>query len=393
MQDIFMIEYKIRLIFDILHSTSTFEKLQKFENYKSCLGNCKIFLFDVENSNVDNSFGNYELGKCNICGMGDYTKTWVLDSEDFQDIRVLTLGKTVVFDINILTYLNKITMGRKMGEGMDRDEMIEFFRYIKNNGFQIGIPNYLMERTKKHFNPEILLEMIRSYVIYENRDEFYEGIGNVKLRIKEKRRIKQLYKLANRIKDDSYDQYEMIWCCIAKAYLIKKYDTLSVEDKIDKLILFCLNELNCYAENEIVLLAMYILDDAKTIETFKKLNKQSNVEDNISNIAWDIYHIRCLENIMKIDNAIGKDMIVLPYLATADKGLINAMKINPIKACIILDDYSIAVRGVTVEGVCKNIDILNQIANDTIERSRRIKETNLKEIRIKLSDEIQQYSK
>lgn len=393
MQNILMLEFKKKIIGDILYSINTLEKIQKFENYKSMLGNCKIMLFDEEKSNVGNTFADFELGSCGIYGIGDYTKTWILDSEHSLDTRKLALGKTVVFDLNVMTYLNKIVLNRKMGEGMDKGELVDFFNYIKNDGFQIGIPNALMERTKKPYDSEILHEMIRSYAIYENRKEIYVGIGGSDLCNEEKNRIKQLYELADRIKYDMYDQYEMIWCCVAKAYLIKKHDRTSTKDKVVKFIRFCLNELNCYAENEIVLLSMYILDDERTIETFKKLNKQKNIKEHISNIAWDIYHIRCLENMMKIDNAIGNDKIVLPYLSTADKGLINAMKINPIKAYIILDDYSIAVRKFTVESVCKNVDILEEIESGAIERSIKIRQTNLKELHLKLSNEICENSK
>ena len=44
------------------------------------------------------------------------------------------------------------------------------------------------------------------------------------------------------------------------------------------------------------------MEDDRTKGTFKKLNKTSKIEEQILNIAWDIYHIKLIEQIMFHDN-------------------------------------------------------------------------------------------
>ena len=85
-----MQEYKLAMVYEILESTNTYEKILKFKLYRKTLGNCKIFLFDEETSNLGESFKDYLIGKCGIYGVGDYTKTWVVDSHYPEDTRYIS---------------------------------------------------------------------------------------------------------------------------------------------------------------------------------------------------------------------------------------------------------------------------------------------------------------
>ena len=112
-------------------------------------------------------------------------------------------------------------------------------------------------------------------------------------------------------------------------------------------------------------------DDERTKKTFEKLEKISKIEENILNVSWDIYHIRLIEQIMLYDNMKEKEKTILSYFATADKGLIDAMNINPLKAFVIIDNYPISYHSLNINDVCRNNCILEEI--DTMESIRRIK--------------------
>ena len=118
-------------------------------------------------------------------------------------------------------------------------------------------------------------------------------------------------------------------------------------------------------------LALYLSDDERTKKTFEKLEKISKIEENILNVSWDIYHIRLIEQIMLYDNMKEKEKTILSYFATADKGLIDAMNINPLKAFVIIDNYPISYHSLNINDVCRNNCILEEI--DTMESIRRIK--------------------
>lgn len=57
---------------------------------------------------------------------------------------------------------------------------------------------------------------------------------------------------------------------------------------------------------------------------------------------------------MLYDNLNKRDQIILSYFGTADKGLIDVMQINPVKAVIIIDNKLHVVHQMNIENVCKN---------------------------------------
>lgn len=380
-------EYKKMAIVDILQSSNTLEKVNKFRLYKDKISDCRIFLFDEEYSNFDDSLKNKKIGQCGIWGIGDYTKTWILDSKHILDTVLVQVGKTIDFDLNILTYLNKIMIGRKIN--IDKVEFLNYLNYLKKEGFQTGITTALMERVRTHVDLCILSEMITSFVKFDNIPLVNRDFENIYLSSNDYMRIKQIYDIALDQMNETLDKYNLVCCCVMKAFLIKTYDIVSDKSKkVEKLIDYCLNVLNCYLEKEIVILSLYIMDDSRTHKTFKKLKNNSDIIKNILNVTWDIYHIRLIEQIMLWDNMKNTERVILSYFGTADNGIIDAIQINPVKAFVIMNDYPITIHQMTIKDVCKNEELLdNGYLNANI-RGKKIKELNFAKIRRQLESEI-----
>lgn len=380
-------EYKKMAIKDILQSSNTLEKVQKFKLYKDKVSDCRIFLFDEEYSNFDDSLKNKKIGQCGIWGIGDYTKTWILDSKYISERVLVQIGKTIDFDLNILTYLNKIMIGRKIS--IDKAEFLNYLNYLKKEGFQTGITTALMERVRTRVDLCILSEMITSFVKFDNIPLVNGDLENIYLSSNDYMRIKQIYDMALGQMDEILEQFNAVCCCVMKAFLIKTYDiALDKSKKVEKFIDYCLNVLNCYLEKEIVMLSLFIMDDSRTHKTFKKLKNNSDIIKNILNVTWDIYHIRLIEQIMLWDNMKNTERVILSYFGTADNGIIDAMQINPVKAFVIMDDYPISIHQMNIEDVCKNEELLeNGYLNANI-REKKIKELDFTKIRGQLESEI-----
>lgn len=373
-------EYKKMAIKDILQSSNTLEKVEKFKLYKDKVSDCRIFLFDEEYSNFDDSLKNKKIGQCGIWGIGDYTKTWILDSKHISERVLVQIGKTIDFDLNILTYLNKIMIGRKIS--IDKAEFLNYLNYLKKEGFQTGITTALMERVRTRVDLCILSEMITSFVKFDNIPLVNGDLENIYLSSNDYMRIKQIYDMALGQMDETLEQFNAVCCCVMKAFLIKTYDiALDKSKKVEKFIDYCLNVLNCYLEKEIVMLSLFIMDDSRTHKTFKKLKNNSDIIKNILNVTWDIYHIRLIEQIMLWDNMKNTERVILSYFGTADNGIIDAMQINPVKAFVIMDDYPISIHQMNIEDVCKNEELLeNGYLNANI-REKKIKELDFTKIR------------
>ncbi|MCI8427093.1 MAG: hypothetical protein HFJ03_06125 [Lachnospira sp.] len=380
-------EYKKMVIVDILQSSNTLEKVEKFRLYKDKIRNCRIFLFDEESSNFDESLKNKKIGQCGIWGIGDYTKTWILDSKHISERVLVQVGKTIDFDLNILTYLNKIMEGRKIN--IDKVEFLNYLNYIKKERFQIGITTALMERVQTSVDLCILSEMITSFVKFDNIPLINGNFESIYLSSDDYMRIKQIYDTTLGQIDKRLEQFNLVCCCVMKAFLIKTDDmVLDKSKKVEKFIDYCLNVLNCYLEKEIVILSLYIMDDSRTHKTFKKLKNNSDIIKNILNVTWDIYHIKLIENIMLCDNMKNTERVILSYFGTADNGIIDAMQINPVKAFVIIDDYPVSIHQMNIKDVCKNEELLeNGYLNANI-RGKKIKELNFGKIREQLESEI-----
>ena len=375
------------VIMDIIQSSNTMEKVEKFKANKTILNDCRIFLFDEKYSNFDNSVKNKKIGKCGIFGIGDYTKTWILDSSHLSERNLVRVGKTIDFDLNIITYLNKIMMGRKIN--IDKNEFENYLNYLKTAGFQIGITTALMERVRTKIDLNILSEMITSFVKLDNISTINDNVENIYLTEKDYTRIKQVYDMALTQVNKNLEQFNVVSCCVMKAFLIKTYDNSSEKSKkVDMFIKYCLDVLNCYLEKEIVILSLYIMDDNRTHRVFKKINNNTDVIKNILNVAWDIYHIRLVEQIMLRDNMKNTKQVILSYFGTADNGIIDAMQINPVKAFVIVNDYPISVHQMNINDVCKNEKLLESGYLNAGVRVKRIKELDFMQIRERLETEI-----
>lgn len=382
-----MNENKKRAIMDIIQSSNTIEKAKKFMAYKFLLSDCRIFLFDEKYSNFDESVKNKKIGTCGVLGLGDYTKTWILDSGHLSERSLVRVGKTIDFDLNIITYLNKIMTGGKIN--IDKNEFMEYLNYIKTKGFQIGITTALMERVRTKIDLNIFSEMITSFVKLDNISIINESIENIYLSEKDYTRIKQIYDMALAQVNENLEQYNIVCCCVMKAFLIKNYDNSSEKNKkVDMFIKYCLNVLNCYLEKEIVILSLYIMDDTRTHRVFKKIKNNTDVIKNILNVAWDLYHIRLVEQIMLRDNMKNTNQVVLSYFGTADNGIIDAMQINPVKAFVIVNDYPISFHQINNNDICKNEELLESGYLNAGVRAKKVKELNFMQIRKQLETEI-----
>ena len=382
-----MNEYKKISIMDIIQSSNTIEKVEKFKAYEFLLSDCRIFLFDEKYSNFADSVKNKKIGKCGIFGIGDYTKTWILDSRHLSERSLVSVGKTIDFDLNIITYLNRIMTGRKIN--IDKNEFVKYLNYIKTEGFQIGITTALMERVRTKIDLNILSEMITSFVKLDNLSTINEKVENIYLSEKDYTRIKQIYDMALAQVNENLEQFNIVCCCVMKAFLIKTYDnSLEKNKKVDMFIKYCLDVLNCYLEKEIVILSLYIMDDSSTHRVFKKIKNNTDVIKNILNVVWDIYHIRLVEQIMLRDNMKNTKQVVLSYFGTADNGVIDAMQINPVKAFVIVNDYPISFHQININDICKNEELLESGYLNAGARVKKIKELNFMQIRKQLENEI-----
>lgn len=87
----------------------------------------------------------------------------------------------------------------------------------------------------------------------------------------------------------------------------------------------------------------YLQNDESVGRTFAKIQGIGNrILENIKNTAWDILHIRLVEE--QIIDDLKKGKVIFHYIGTKDIGLQKIININPLKIIGFLDDQKIIVR-------------------------------------------------
>ena len=271
-----------------------------------------------------------------------------------KELRVLEIGKTINLDLNILTYLKKIVSGRKLE---DEDEFIEYLKYIKESNYNLNMSISWLERISKPIDLKVWSDYVLAFVKYESLDNITKNSLEDNTILSEHK-----YKWAKDVLDSSvhmdekFDQFYVVACILSKAFILKT-QKMDSKRKFVELLNYSLNELNVYIEFELYLLYKYLYDDKSVERAFAKIQGISKKTlDNIKNTAWDILHIRFVEE--QIINDLRKDKVIFHYIGTKDIGLQKIININPLKIIGFLDDQKIMVREYNFkeEIQCEEID-------------------------------------
>lgn len=374
---------------DMINCETTIQKNEVFNRWN--LDECRVFLFDEEKSNFGNLGKSISYGKFNLIGLGDYQKTWVIDkntsNKKYNEIPVVRI---VNYDLNIFTYINDLYRGRNVP---DKENLIKFLKEIKHMHMTNSISTALIERYTTPVNSELLAKMIESYVYFDSV-EFDMFQLNTPQSLEQDK-----YIWMRKIMDDAdtylnndevIQQYEATCCYILKAFILKNTKTLSTEARITELKRYCFEELSVFLDLEMTLLILFLKNDSSVQGIFKKLQLGAkNLIDKIHNTAWDIFHIRLLEQSFLSDCMANKEAVYLHYLATADSGLAEVLRANPIKMLIYYSGKIIPVRRYSsLDYFTQNeLDFYNTESNVRL-RAEAVKSIDFCFLKKKLIDEL-----
>jgi hypothetical protein len=353
---------------ELMNASSTVQKIEIFKKWG--LKNCRVYLFDEKNSQFENLDSQIEYGKFKLCGLGDYKKTWIIDNKILNEDTIIPTLCIVNFDLNIFTYIDNVYRGRKVP---DQENFIKFLSKLKSLKLTNNISTALIERYTTPLKEEILAKMIESYVYYDSIDfETFQVTSNYVLSEDKYTWMKKIWNDANYLlnNNDSIQNYNAVFCYIAKAFILKNKKEISEEERIKRFKEYCFNELEIFLELEMFILILFLKNDSSVQEIFKKLQiGAKEVLKKVSNTVWDIYHIRLLEQSFLTDCIKDDGIIRLHYFATADSGLGNVLGANPVKMFVYYNGKYITVRNYSWQTLFSKEE-QELYFNDTVVESR-----------------------
>ena len=114
-----------------------------------------------------------------------------------------------------------------------------------------------------------------------------------------------------------------------------------------------------------------------------------NLIDKTHNTAWDIFHIRLLEQSFLSDCMADKETVYPHYFATADSGLAEVLRANPIKMLIYYSGKIIPVRRYSsLDYFTKNELDFYTTESKVMLRAEAVKSIDFRFIKKKLIDEL-----
>lgn len=329
---------------ELVKCETTIQKIEVFNKWN--LHECRVFLFDEEKSNFGNIGKSFSYGKFNLIGLGDYQKIWVIDKNTVNaKDNFLPVARIINYDLNIFTYIHDLYRGRNVP---DKENLIKFLHEIKLLRLTNDISTALMERYTTLINSELLAKMIESYVYFDSTN-FEVFQSNVPQTLKPEKYIwmKEIWEDAENYlsNDEVIQQYEAVCCYILKAFILKNTKNLSTKAKVAEFKRYSFEDLCIFLELEMTLLILFLKNDSAVKEIFKKLQLGAKkLINKIHNTAWDIFHIRLLEQSILFNCIENSDVIYLHYFATADSGVAEVLRVNPIKMLVYYNENLIPIR-------------------------------------------------
>ena len=329
---------------EIINCETTIEKMEVFNRWN--LSECRVFLFDEEKSNFGNIGKSISYGKFNLIGLGDYQKIWVIDKNTVNaKDNFLPVVRIINYDLNIFTYIDGLYIGKDVP---DKKNLIRFLHEIKLLRLTNNISTALMERYTTPINSKLLARMIKSYVYFDSINfEVFQSNMPQTLKPDKYFWMKEIWEDAEAYlrNAEAIQQYEAVCCYILKAFILKNTNNLSIKAKVAEFKRYCFEDLCVFLELEMFLLILFLKNDSSVQKIFKKLQLGAKeLIDKIHNTAWDIFHIRLLEQSTLFNCIENPDVIYLHYFATADSGLAEVLRANPIKMMVYYNEKIISIR-------------------------------------------------
>lgn len=346
---------------EIINQKNIEKMICKATQYSTELVNIKILSFSEHSSNF-HDFKEYTVGKYNLCRLGDYDKSWLIDSNP-KEVKNIKVKKICFLDYNILIRLVSYIDGKEIP---DQHDFVNFLNYLKQNRFMILPSTAILEGIYDKTNRCIIKKQLEAFEKYIQSHVLDENTKSYKLTKEDNDEIEKYIKEISDLINDVLvnKRLDALKCMLFKAFILK----YRKKDKypIDEFVKFCINELKMFDITDIYALCQFFKNSEKNYFSKLQLNR-SNLSATINNVAWDLYHPRLALDFVNNDINYKENQISLPYFATNDLELNNFIKLNPSKFIIFQkynSPYSVPTNNAdSIFELINDKNICNEIVN------------------------------
>lgn len=308
----------------------------------------KIILADPNGSITPGYAVNHTFsGGATIQSLFKSKKVLVLDKKTLEEMKTgkseFQIDYSISLETQALSYLEPYISPMASKSRIPQD-FEEVFGFIVSKNVNVDPQPYIIENLKNlkdTKNHEKIYKKLMAYEVLRtiNVDAFNQDkvisttLTRNELMIKTDEHFNSMlnnYDVAGI--QSIYDIYNLGYICLLKMVIIQlKQSVIDNIRKMKQFIGFCDKYLGIIPLRDTITAHKYFKEGQK-FKFFSKIQK--NKDDlilNLKNMAWDIYHIRSMENAFRsID--FKNSRYFFPALLTFDKGMIELMQLYPLRA-------------------------------------------------------------
>nr|WP_288467075.1 hypothetical protein [uncultured Pseudomonas sp.] len=338
----------------IANSNSTQEALHLYRMFKSMLPNCK-FVFAAKHGAAPGLSINHEFSAGAVVRSLFHTpKVLVLDEQTIEEMdsgrATFPIDYSISLDTQALSYLEPYMGGNTSRLPKDFEEVFKFI--AADNVFVDPLP-YTLENMKNLSNPEKaenIFKKIKSYEILRDIDAEMlaaRGVVNSKLTDGEieKKAQESMARMYMNLDDDNFmgtlsSRHRFMYCQLLKMAVINLRNDLGTPFLKTRCFLdFCDQSLGSMGAREMAVAKEYF-SRGQEFRFFGKIQKnKKDILKILDGMAWDLWHVRQLEQNMTI-TLDSRARYFFPSLLTFDKRFVEVMDLYPLKSLAYIDGSS-----------------------------------------------------
>lgn len=275
-------------------------------------------------------------------------RVFVLDPETVEEMEnggaSFPIDYSISLDANTMSYLEPYIAGRRNREILQ--DFGEVFAFIARPDVYVDPLPYFTENLFKladSKNPEAIYDNLIAYEVLRNIDpEWLKRNGEVRSTLARNELAALAQDHMSRMYFDLGNtsfmkglarRYHYGYACLLKMAAIQlKAPGAPPSRKMAAFAEFCHSTLSSMAAREIAVAKAYFQQGQKHRFFHKVQKNKDKILDVIRNMAWDMWHVRQLEQSFA-QNPSDAARYFFPALMTFDRGLIEIMDLYRLKAC------------------------------------------------------------
>ncbi|WP_431225396.1 hypothetical protein ACQ86O_12040 [Serratia sp. L9] len=332
---------------EICKSRTTEEAYRLYRQYLPFLKDYKFVFGTNEGGTPGYAVNRIFSAGAAIRSLFNTERVLVFDPKTWQDMEsgkaIYSIDYSISLDTQAISHLVPYLSGKE--HSSLPEDLTEVFEFLIRNDVQIDPLPYLSENYLKLGNSETadgVYRTLKAYEVLRNIDiDWFKQHGKVRstltdheLTMKAQQHLSTMYLECEDkpVMDGLFFRHQSMYVLLLKMAAIQlKSPRASLKNKLSVFLQFCDDEMASLFVRETILAKAYF-ERGQKFDFFGKIQKnKDDILVQLANMAWDLWHIRQMEEVMTFTPS-KRARYLFPAFLTFDKKFIEVIDLYPMKS-------------------------------------------------------------